>query len=511
MKKIILKKLGTATALVSLLFMVGCQCPPKKAAASAPRPQQVCPTSKKIMDDSFYYPGTCDTCAILKVNKEYPTNIMVGVPYNYTITVTNLVNVPVTDVIVTEHVPENLKIEKSTPPFSKGKNNAIYWDLGTLDAGEVKEIIVNAVPQNVGEVKYCTTVVANPLLCAKSTIIKPDLKISASSPDEISVCEDFQYKVVVSNTGSGETRDIEVVTDLPAGLTTVDGKRQIVHHIKALCPGESAEFVDTIKPSKTGNFEYTSVANAEGDLSASSKSFTAVLQPELDVEILGPNLVYLNREAEYTINVKNTGNMEAQNTQLVATIPANMKFVSASNGGQPSAGKVTWNLGTLDANKSDTVKATYSATQIGSGSPQVTAKAVCAKDDSDTVTTASKGIPALLMEVIDKDDPVLVGKNMVYKITITNQGSEVANNVRINCELEDNMEFASGSGASSIKESSARSVTFSPLSKLQPGDQAVWTVTIKALKTGDVRFKVSMISDELTRYVEETEATRVYE
>ena len=36
-------------------------------------------------------------------------------------------------------------------------------------------------------------------------------------------------------------------------------------------------------------------------------------------------------------------------------------------------------------------------------------------------------------------------------------------------------------------------------------------VTVKAAKAGDIRFKVTMISDELTRPVEETEATNQYE
>ncbi len=509
MKKALVRNLGFASALISLLFMIGCQCAPKKATPK-PLAPQVCP-GKKIMDDMMYYPGTCDGCAVVKAHKEYPTNIMVGSPFNYTITVINIAKLPATNVIVTEHVPANLKVEKSTPPFQKVDAETIQWNLGTLGAGETKEIIVNATPQNIGEITYCTSVVADPLLCAKSAIIKPDLKINATSPDEISICENFQLKTVVSNSGSGETRNIDVVTTLPAGLTTLDGQSKIVHNIKALCPGESAEFIDTIKPSKTGNFEYTSVASAEGGLTSSAKNFTAVLEPELNVEILGQKLVYLDRQAEYTVNLKNTGSMAAQNTVLEVSIPSNMKYVSATNGGSPAAGKVVWNLGTLDVNKSVTTKVTLLATQLGDASPVAKAKAVCCKDASDTVTTAAKGIPALLMEVVDEQDPILIGKSVVYAITITNQGSATANNIRIACTLEDSMEYVSGSGATKPEKSTTSSVSFAPLPSLAPGKQAVWNVTVKGLKTGDIRFKATMISDELSRYVEETEATRLYE
>ena len=45
---------------------------------------------------------------------------------------------------------------------------------------------------------------------------------------------------------------------------------------------------------------------------------------------------------------------------------------------------------------------------------------------------------------------------------------------------------------------------------LQPGARAEWQVVVKAVKAGDVRFKVEMTSDQLSRPVEETEATNLY-
>ena len=47
--------------------------------------------------------------------------------------------------------------------------------------------------------------------------------------------------------------------------------------------------------------------------------------------------------------------------------------------------------------------------------------------------------------------------------------------------------------------------------RMAPGEKATWTVTVKALKAGDVRFKTKMTSDQLGRPVEETEATNLYE
>ena len=54
-------------------------------------------------------------------------------------------------------------------------------------------------------------------------------------------------------------------------------------------------------------------------------------------------------------------------------------------------------------------------------------------------------------------------------------------------------------------------VTFQPLPSLAPKAKATWRVTVKALKAGDVRFTAVMNTDQLTRPVQETEATHLYE
>jgi hypothetical protein len=54
-------------------------------------------------------------------------------------------------------------------------------------------------------------------------------------------------------------------------------------------------------------------------------------------------------------------------------------------------------------------------------------------------------------------------------------------------------------------------VTFDPLPTLASKAKAIWKVKVKAMKEGDVRFKVIMTEDCLGRPVEETEATHFYD
>ena len=97
-----------------------------------------------------------------------------------------------------------------------------------------------------------------------------------------------------------------------------------------------------------------------------------------------------------------------------------------------------------------------------------------------------------------------------YVVTVTNQGSAPATNVRITCTLEPNQEYVSSSGDSTGTARGA-TVTFEPFASIPPKGKATWRIVVRNVKAGDVRFKVSMMTDQLTRPVEETEATNVYE
>jgi hypothetical protein len=46
---------------------------------------------------------------------------------------------------------------------------------------------------------------------------------------------------------------------------------------------------------------------------------------------------------------------------------------------------------------------------------------------------------------------------------------------------------------------------------LAAGASATWSIEVKAVKAGDARFGIEMISDSLTKPVDESESTRVIE
>ena len=107
-------------------------------------------------------------------------------------------------------------------------------------------------------------------------------------------------------------------------------------------------------------------------------------------------------------------------------------------------------------------------------------------------------------------DPIEVGAQSSYVITVTNQGSAVGTNIVIKCTLPAEMELVSTTGPT--KETvRAKVVTFAPLKSLAPKAKATYRVIVKGVKTGDVRFRVSLTSDQMTSPASETESTHIYE
>jgi hypothetical protein len=127
-----------------------------------------------------------------------------------------------------------------------------------------------------------------------------------------------------------------------------------------------------------------------------------------------------------------------------------------------------------------------------------------------TATTVVYGIAAVLLEVIDTEDPVQIGGRTTYVITATNQGSSPSTNVQITVAVEDAEEIVEATGPTSVTVE-GNTATSAPLAALAPKAKATWQITVKALKPGDVRFKATMTTAELGRSVEETEATQLYE
>ena len=295
---------------------------------------------------------------------------------------------------------------------------------------------------------------------------------------------------------------------MPAGWATVEGRSEISFDAGDLAAGQSREFSASAKATKTGEFVNTARAAEAGGLTAEATAQTTVRQPVLSVVKTGPKFRYIGRPAKFEIKVANQGDAPATDTVLTDTLPAGVEFVEASHDGKLAAGKITWNLGTIAAGDDKTVSLTLKPNQAGTIRNTAVATATCA-EASGTAMLEVRGIPAVLLEVIDIHDPIEVGSQETYEITVMNQGSADGTNIVITCTLPPEQEYVSATGLTDAK-AVGKTVTFAPLQSLAPKATATYRVIVKGVTAGDVRFKVALTSDQVDSPVEETESTHIY-
>jgi len=450
-------------------------------------------------------------CGIVQLDKVMPNEVGLNRSFNYTIKITNLTETTLTDIVITEHLPDNFKY-MSANPSARQEEKRLIWDIPTLGPKARQQYTVSGMATYTAPLKHSTTVIT-PVIPATAIIevIQPELKLSKTAPAEVLLCDLIPIRYVVSNSGTGSIQNVRITENLPAGLRTTDGKGQLVFDAGTLGAGQSRQFTTELRATQTGTFASSAVASSSTGLRIESESTTtSVGMPVLAITKTGPDRLYIGRPAAYEITIRNNSDVSAKNTMLEDTIPSGVTGVEATAGAKLSGSKLVWEFGTLEPNGSKNVRVNYIPTQAGTLVNTATAMAYCAEAVTSTMRTTVTGIPALSMEVVDIEDPIRVGNRATYVIRVENQGSATATNIRITCLLENNVQYISSAGATAGSQE-GQTIRFFPLGSLAPKAQAAWRVVVEAVRPGDVRFKAIMNADQLNRPVEETESTHIYD
>ena len=114
-----------------------------------------------------------------------------------------------------------------------------------------------------------------------------------------------------------------------------------------------------------------------------------------------------------------------------------------------------------------------------------------------------------MMEVIDTEDPLLVGEETTYIVQIVNQGTAADTNVTVDVQLPDSLSVVSADGDTQ-STISGNSIKFAAYPVLNEKEKIQFRVVAKAVDVGDSRFKVQVSSDLLKTPLPGEESTQVY-
>jgi hypothetical protein len=192
-------------------------------------------------------------------------------------------------------------------------------------------------------------------------------------------------------------------------------------------------------------------------------------------------------------------------------VPAGFKVLAASDGGRHdfATRTVSWFLGEIGPGHTREVKMEVQAVHPGEHRHKATAVGARGLRAESELTTRVEGVSALLLEVVDTEDPIEVGSDTAYEFRVTNTGTKTETDIKLVATVPDKMEFKSAQGPVRYRQEE-KTITFEPIEKLAPRSDAIFRLNVKALAEGPVRFKMQMTSANLPEPVIKMEATRIY-
>lgn len=450
------------------------------------------------------------------VEYEMPESVGVGQPLVYALIVKNTGTSPVNGVRVEQEVPAGVTYQSSDPPAETSTDGKLGWAVGGMEAGAEKRIKVTVKPADEGEVKGRATVSFSTAVEGKVKVTRPRIGVTLSAPETVKVGEKVQFTIKLANTGSGAASSMTLHARLTDGLTHAAGN-VIEAPLANLPAGQTKTLTLECTASKAGAQQCTLTVFADSNPGETAKANVSLVEPLLVAKQTGPAKCLVKGEPVYQIDLSNPGTAATDPVTVWTTIPEGFEVVQASDGGAFTATNrsVGWKLAGLSAGGSKSL--TLKLRSVAPADATIHTIATAAPDGGKVkgleakceTAVKAEGVATLRFEVVGAEGLVEVGKEAVYEIKVTNQGTGPCTNVVVVGELADGTTFGSAAGPTTGK-ASGNGVVFEPLATLPVKGEAVFKVKVKGTAAGDTRFRVKLSCDQVKTPVSKEENTRFY-
>ena len=426
-----------------------------------------------------------------EINPDKTANISnpnFGDNVNYTVTVTNDGIGDAKDVVVRDVLGEGLTFVDATGNYSFDEvTRTVTW-IVDLAKGESRTFYVNAIVSGYGNVTN-SLVVGNKT--AGVNVIVPEINPDKTVDNEIpNFGDNVTYTVKVTNDGIGDANNVVITDVLDKGLKFLNATGNFTYDEKT---GTITWIVDLAKgETKTFNVNVTVLGYGVLPNTVAVGNKTAVRNitvPEIiTVKEVNSSDIHIGDEITYTITVSNPGKINATNVVIRDILPEGLKFINASNGGVygPVTGIITW---ILNITANSTVDLTADVCVNKSGNITNT---VNVGNKTSNCTIESGDIVDLEIHIVADKSEIYVGDNVVYTVTVINNGPSDAINTIANILIPNALSILSYNATKGIFDITSGNWS---IGNLTNGEKVVLTFVAKALNEGNSTVYVNVTSE----------------
>ncbi len=466
-----------------------------------------------------------------------PQQATVGATASYQIRVTNPGDAPITNVVVTDPLPPGLTYLRSTPPAEVsvqggGQPGGLKWTLGSLAPGETKTIDIDARAESAGALNNTAAVRTGEGLTGQDTVTTTvragAIELRLAGPDKAIVGAEVHFELDIINRGDTLATGLVLTDNFDAGLENpkIEG-HSIKRDLEPLAPGQSRKVGMTFRVAQAGRLCHTVEVTGANGLHETTQ---ACVEATADVAATPPNTtpppasiatvsakISVQPTARtgdfvlFTIEVKNTGSTKIPALQIVDTFDDTLLKVMETTAGYQLQGKqLSWTIRDFDAGGVARREVKCQCLAAGARACHqlnVTDGGGLNQQDEACLAIMNPDFSAgavinLGLSVASRSNPIKVGGETSYVLTIINAGANPDRKVALTAVVPDSMQILEVPALNPARSTiDGQSVQFDPIAQMQPGERLTFEIRVRALRAGDALFRAQVTSQTQTQPV----------
>lgn len=462
----------------------------------------------------------------LQLEIQAPKTVAINRDTTVTLVATNAGKVEGSPGTVTAWFQQGLDVGGATPsPDLKVEQFMKQWSLPALAPGAKHEIKIPLRATEKGSFTLAASAATTDGLESRKSVNivagNAALKLAVEPSYVAQVGERVPVRLTVTNTGTVALDTASAFLTFGNGLEHDSGQDQVEAVVGVVAAGETKVVTVPLVARKQGKYRVVARVRS-GELNDEQETVVDVRKMELTATITGPERLTPGGDGLYEIGISNRGDITAPNVTVRASLPGALSAKQASdNGTLTGTSAAVWRLGDIPPGTSKVLKLNTRAERtLERGSISVTAGSGEAPSPRDAqaglnsvkadATVSIQGQPALLLELADPAESVPVGRRAGYRITVKNQGTGPAKNVKVTAIVPDEYANVKGSGANrEAVKPEGNKLFFPPVKEVAPGGSATFTIEVEGAKAGDARVRVELLADHTTKPLSEEQSTKV--
>jgi uncharacterized repeat protein (TIGR01451 family) len=211
------------------------------------------------------------------------SSVLVNNSLVYTINITNLTTLALTDVWITNSfsAPFQYVSSSASQPITGVFTNStsVQFDLGPISINSIVQVLLTVQPNKVGAFTNSVVVAVPGTIYATATntvvqvtnmVILADLGVTMTGPGLPVITNDLMtYGVTVTNLGPNAATDVALTNTFPAGVipispTNQTGTNSLVFDLGTLANGSYSNLFFTVEPTNAGVLPFTASVGASG-------------------------------------------------------------------------------------------------------------------------------------------------------------------------------------------------------------------------------------------------------